>query len=46
MFDAGSIVYNYNLQDRIILTERLRHLKGVLIFKHTSKSYASQNRLV
>jgi len=43
---AGSVVYTYNLQDRIILIERLRHLKGVCDEKkHTIKSYASQNRL-
>jgi len=25
--DAGSVVFNYNLQDRIISIKRLRHLK-------------------
>ena len=27
IFDAGSVVYNYNLQDRIVSIERLTHLK-------------------
>ena len=32
---AGSVVYTYNLQDRIIGIERLRHLKGVCDEKKT-----------
>ena len=40
--DAGSVVYYYNLQDRIILIEILRNVKGC---KNSSKSDASQSRL-
>jgi len=29
IFDAGSVVYRWSLQDRIIWIERLRRLKGV-----------------
>jgi len=43
--DAGTVVFNYNLQDRSIWIERLRHLKVFSDAKSTSKSYASQNRL-
>jgi len=43
IFEAGSVVYNWNLQDRIVSIKRLKHLKGFQWCK--SKSYASQNRL-
>ena len=35
--DAGSLVYNYDLQYRIISIERLGHWKGVKWCKNTSK---------
>ena len=44
-FDAGSLVYTQNIEDRIISIERLRSLKGFSDAKNTSKIYASQNRL-
>jgi len=33
MFNAGSVVFNLNLQYRIISIERLRHLKGFLVIQ-------------